>query len=138
MGQLNITQRFRTGGVTVLDLSGDICLGEQNIFLKRTLRSLVEQNLKKIVLNLAGVKKIDSSGLGELVSGYATVKKAGGELRLLNLSDHVAELMTITKLLTVFDIFDDEMEAVESFPLSAADLHTIRIDSSIVTIKAIA
>jgi anti-sigma B factor antagonist len=136
MAELNITKR-RVDGIVVLDLAGDICLGDQNLLLKQTLRSLIEQNETKILLNLAGVSKIDSSGLGELVSGYATVSKAGGTLKLMNLSDRVTELMNLTKLLTVFDIYEDEAVAVASFPLSASDLRTVQIDKSTVTIKAI-
>jgi anti-sigma B factor antagonist len=138
MGQLNISKRNVGNGVAVLDLAGDICLGDQNLLLKQTLRSMVEQNEKKIILNLAGVTRIDSSGLGEMVSGYATVTKAGGDLKLLNLSDRATELMTITKLHTVFDVFNNEGEAVASFPLSADDLATVIIDPNKVNLKAVA
>jgi anti-sigma B factor antagonist len=138
MGQLNISKRNVGNGVAVLDLTGDICLGDQNLLLKQTLRSMVEQNEKKIILNLAGVTRIDSSGLGEMVSGYATVTKAGGDLKLLNLSDRATELMTITKLHTVFDVFNNEAEAVASFPLSADDLATVIIDPNKVNLKAVA
>lgn len=138
MGELNINKRKAENGVVVLDLAGDICLGDQNLLLKQTLRSLVEQNEKKIVLNLAGVSKIDSSGLGELVSGYATVGKAGGDLKLLNLSDRAIELMAITKLHTVFDVFEDEASAIGSFPLSAEDMATQIIDPNKVNLKAVA
>lgn len=129
MGQLNMTRR-KTDGVVVLDLVGDICLGGENIFLKQTLRSLIEQDEKKVLLNMAGVKRIDSSGLGELVAGYATVEKNGGDLKLLNLNDRLVELMMITKLLTVFDVFDDEAEAVASFPKSPDDLTTGKLDNA--------
>lgn len=138
MSQLYITKRKADGGVVVLDLAGDIRLGDQNQLLKQTLRSLVEQNEKKILLNMTAVTKIDSSGLGELVSGYATVQKAGGDMKLLNLSDRAVELMTITKLLTVFDVFNDEARAVASFPLTAEDLATIVIDPGKVNLKAVA
>lgn len=138
MGQLNITRRVVDGGGVVLDLSGDICLGDQNLVLKQALRSLVEQNEKKIVLNMAAVTRIDSSGLGELVAGYATVSKAGGEMKLLNLSDRAVELMTITKLLTVFEVFDSEAAAVASFPLTAEDMATVILDPKIANLKAVA
>jgi len=102
-------------GVVILDLAGKIRLGEGNIDLHRSLRSLVEQNEKKVLLNLALVSSIDSSGLGELVAGYTTLEKSGGELKLLKLTDRVTELMMITKLLTVFDVYEDEATAVASF-----------------------
>jgi len=137
MGQFTITRRAGVGGVAILDLTDDICRGDQNLLLKETIRSLVEQNVTKIVLNFAEVTKIDSSGLGEIVSGYATVQIAGGDLKLSNLSSHVSELMTMTKLLTLFDVFHDEVEAVASFPLSSSDVHTTMIDSNVITIKAI-
>jgi anti-sigma B factor antagonist len=114
MSDLTITKR-KADGVVILDLVGKIRLGEGNIDLHRTLRSLVEQNEKKVLLNLAKVSSIDSSGLGELVAGYTTLEKSGGELKLLSLSDRVIELMMITKLLTVFDVHDDEAAAIASF-----------------------
>ena len=138
MGQLTITRRGGAEGVAILDLTDDICRGEQNILLKQTIRSLVEQDVKKIVLNFAEVTKIDSSGLGEIVSGYATVQMAGGDLKLVNLNSHVSEVMTMTKLLTLFDVFHDEVEAVASFPFSASDDHTMRMDKNVVKVKAIA
>ena len=138
MGQLTITRRAGAQGVAILDLTDDICRGEQNILLKRTIRSLVEQNVKKIVLNFADVTKIDSSGLGEIVSGYATVQMAGGDLKLLNLNNHVSEVMTMTKLLNLFEVFHDEVEAVASFPFSPSDVHTMLIDKNVVKVKAIA
>ena len=101
-------------GVTILDLSGKITLGEAS----GQLRSAVQEalgNSKKILLNLADVNYIDSAGLGELVSAYITVKNAGGELKLLNLTKKVRDLLVITKLVTVFDVKDDEQEAVKSF-----------------------
>ena len=136
MSQLTITCRAGKGGVAILDLSDEFVHGEQNVQLKRTIRSLVEQNVKKIVLNFEDVTKIDSSGLGELVSGFATVNKAGGELKLLNLNDHVSEIMTITKLVTLFEVFEDEIEAVASFSFLPSDMHTMSIDTNIVNIKA--
>ncbi len=97
MSDLTITKRH-VDGVVILDLTGKIKLGDSNLELHRTLRGLVEQNEKRVVLNLANVTSIDSSGLGEVVSGYATLERNGGELKLLNLTDRVNELMVITKL----------------------------------------
>jgi len=102
-------------GVTILDLSGDIQMGQGNDYLHRTLHSLIDEGTTKVLVNLANISYIDSSGLGELVSGFTTMEKAGGELKLLNLTQRVSELMMITKLLTVFDTFDDERMAIASF-----------------------
>jgi anti-sigma B factor antagonist len=103
------------GDVTVIDMEGRITLGEGSALL----RDLVKENLgkgrKKIVMNLAGINYIDSTGLGELVSGYRLVKSEGGELKLLNLSKKVTDLLQITKLYTVFDIHTQEGQAVGSF-----------------------
>jgi anti-sigma B factor antagonist len=115
MNNLNITER-RSGSVTVLDLKGNIRLGEGNIELHNILRFLVEKGEKRVLLNLGEVTYIDSSGLGELVAGYTTLQKNGGELKILRLTERVRELMVITKLLTVFDVFDNEDEAINSFP----------------------
>ena len=114
MSNLNIAQR-RSDSVVILDLQGKIRLGEGNLELHQTLRTLVEAGEKKILLNLAEVSNIDSSGLGELIAGYATLQKNGGDLKLLNLTGRVSELMMITKLLTVFETFDDEAQAIGSF-----------------------
>ena len=114
MTNLKITER-KNEAVTILDLAGDIRLGAGAADMRSAIRQLVEKGDKKILLNMAGVTHIDSSGLGELVSSYTTLHKAGGELKLFNLSDRVHELMTMTKLLTVFDVFDNEAEAVGSF-----------------------
>ena len=127
MSKLTMTTRDADRGVVIIDLSGNITLGGGNIFLKQTLRSLAEQDHKKVLLNLAGVVYIDSSGLGELVAGYTAIGKAGGELKLLNLTDRVKDLMMITKLLTVFDAFDDEASAVASFKMDADDYTTGRL-----------
>jgi len=102
-------------GVTIVDLSGKITLGEGGVTLRDEVRKLVGEGKKKIVLNLAEVNYIDSSGLGELVSAYTAVKNAGGELKLLNLTSKVRDLLVITKLVTVFDVKDDEAAAVSSF-----------------------
>ena len=102
-------------GVTIVDLSGKITLGEGGITLREEVRKLLAAGSKKIVLNLAEVNYIDSSGLGELVSAYTAVKNAGGELKLLHLTSKVRDLLVITKLVTVFDVRDDEAAAVASF-----------------------
>jgi anti-sigma B factor antagonist len=114
MNNLSITER-RSGSVTVLDLKGNIRLGEGNIELHNILRFLVEKGERRVLLNLGEVTYIDSSGLGELVAGYTTLQKNGGELKILRLTERVHELMVITKLLTVFDVYDNEDEAVNSF-----------------------
>lgn len=114
MRKLNITER-RNDLITILDLEGNIGLGDGSAELHEALRLLVERGEKKILLNMADVSHIDSSGLGELVSGYTTIDRAGGELKLFHLSDRVHELMTMTKLFTVFDVYDNESEAVRSF-----------------------
>jgi anti-sigma B factor antagonist len=126
MNNLNITER-RNGSVTVLDLKGDIRLGEGNIELHNILRFLVEKGERRILLNLGGVTHIDSSGLGELVAGFATLQKHGGELKIFQLTQRVHELMVITKLLTVFDVFDNEQEAIDSFEAVSPDEQTERI-----------
>lgn len=105
-------------GVTVVDLAGKIALGETSQYLHSELRSLVDGGNKNILINLANVRTIDSSGLGTLVAGYTTVERAGGQLKLTSLSDKASELMTITKLYTVFEVFDDERAAVNSFGTS--------------------
>ncbi len=116
MTNLNITER-QNGFITILDLDGKIRLGEGCRELHEALRLLVQKGEKRVLLNMAKVSYIDSSGLGELVSGYTTFEKNRGEMKLLHLSDRVHELMTITKLLTVFDVYEDEMEAITSFKI---------------------
>lgn len=103
------------GGVTVVDLSGRITLGEGSAMLRELVRDLLQKNQKKIVLNLADVNYIDSSGIGELVSGFTTVKNSGGELKLLSLTKKVHDLLQITKLYTVFDVHSDEHTVLGSF-----------------------
>jgi anti-sigma B factor antagonist len=107
------------GDVVVLDLKGKITLGEGDELLKDKVNSLVNQGHKKIVLNLAEVPYIDSAGLGEVVRTYTTVSRQGGSLKLLNLTKRITDLLSITKLLTVFETFDSENEAVRSFSASA-------------------
>jgi anti-sigma B factor antagonist len=107
------------GDVKVLDLKGKITLGEGDELLKDKVNSLVNQGSKKIVLNLAEVPYIDSAGLGEIVRTYTTVSRQGGSLKLLNLTKRITDLLAITKLLTVFETFDSENEAIRSFSASA-------------------
>ncbi|MEE8202084.1 MAG: STAS domain-containing protein [Candidatus Acidoferrales bacterium] len=107
--------RREVGEVTVVDLNGRLTLGDASAQLRDTLRELLEKGQKKIVLNLGQVGYIDSSGLGELVSGFTTVKNQGGQLKLANLTQKVNDLLTITKLYTVFEIHNDEKAAVQSF-----------------------
>src|ERR1700739_209863 len=102
-------------GVTILDLSGRITLGEGSVQLRDAVRDLLAKGQKLILLNLADVNYIDSSGIGELVSAYTTVRNQGGELKLLNLTKKVHDLLQITKLYTVFDVKDDEATAIASF-----------------------
>ena len=99
-------------GVTVLDLSGRITLGEGSGTLRDAVRDLISKGSKRLLLNLAEVDYIDSSGLGELVAAYTAVKNAGGDLKLVNLTRKVSDLLVITKLATVFDVKDDEASAV--------------------------
>ena len=115
---MQIDQRA-VGDVIVLDLKGKITLGEGDELLKDKVNSLVNQGHKKIVLNLADVPYIDSAGLGEIVRTYTTVSRQGGSLKLLNLTKRITDLLSITKLLTVFETFDSENDAVRSFTASA-------------------
>ncbi len=102
-------------GVTIIDLSGRITLGEGSVILRDTIRNSIGQGVKKIILNLGDVTYIDSSGIGELVSAYTSVRNQGGELKLLNLTKKVHDLLQITKLYTVFDVKDDETSAIQAF-----------------------
>src|ERR1700760_3598326 len=102
-------------GVTVVDMSGRITLGEGSVVLRDSVRDLVTKGQRKILLNLGDVTYIDSSGIGELVSAFTTVRNQGGDLKLLNLTKKVHDLLQITKLYTVFDVKDDEASAVASF-----------------------
>jgi anti-sigma B factor antagonist len=105
----------QVGDVTVVDVAGRITLGEGSSALRDTLRDMVSKNQKKILLNLGDVSYIDSSGIGELVSGFTTVTNSGGNLKLLNLNKRVKDLLQITKLYTVFDVHEDEAGAIRSF-----------------------
>jgi anti-sigma B factor antagonist len=103
------------GDVHILDCSGKITLGEGTMAIRNTVREVLKNGGKKIVLNLSEVNYIDSSGIGELVSTYTTVTNQGGQLKLLNLTKKIQELLQITKLLTVFSVYDSEQKAIASF-----------------------
>ena len=105
----------QVNAVTVVDLSGRITLGEGCTQLRELIRDLLSKGHNKLLLNLADVTYIDSSGIGELVSGFTAVSNQGGQLKLLNLTKKVHDLLQITKLLTVFDVHEDEAKAVASF-----------------------
>ena len=111
---MTITTR-ENSHVTIVDINGRITLGDETGLLRDTVRKLITDGKKKIVLNLANVDYIDSSGVGELVSSFTTVRNAGGELKLLALTKKVQDVLYVTKLYTVFDIKDDEFTAVKSF-----------------------
>lgn len=114
MAELELNER-QAGDVTILDMSGSVRMGEGAVSLRNSIRGLNDQGKKKILLNLAGVKNIDSSGIGELIANYTTIRREGGQLKLLSLTDKIRDLLVITKLLTVFDSFDNEAEALSSF-----------------------
>lgn len=114
MAELEVKER-QAGDVTILDMSGAVRIGQGSIALRDSVRTLVEGGKKKILLNLGGVSYIDSSGIGELIANYTTVSREGGQLKLLNLTDKIQNLLVITKLLTVFDSYDNEAEALNSY-----------------------
>lgn len=105
----------QVGDVSVIDAAGRITLGEGASTFRETVREMIAKGDRKLLLNLADVTYIDSSGIGELVSGFTTVTNQGGQLKLLNLTKRVQDLLQITKLYTVFEVFDDEASAVRSF-----------------------
>src|SRR5215469_346183 len=118
---MNMTTSTRqVGGVTIVDISGRIVLGEESAALRNLVVDLLDKGHKKILFNLGDVDYIDSSGLGHLVSAFSSVQKQGGELKLLNLTKKVQDVMQITRLYTVFEIMDDEAAAVRSFAPSSA------------------
>jgi anti-sigma B factor antagonist len=114
MADINISER-QAGDVTILDLDGKVTIGEGSVALRNAIRRLLGEGKNKILMNLGGVGYIDSSGIGELVSSFTAVNKEGGTLKLLNLTQKIQDLLAITKLLTVFDVFDSEAEALSSF-----------------------
>jgi anti-sigma B factor antagonist len=110
-----IEQRM-VGGVAVIDLSGKLALGDGDGLLKDKVHSLVFQGVKYIALNLGGLSSMDSAGLGELISVHSTATRNGGQIKICNLTKRVSDLLTITKVVTVFDVFNSEEEALKSFP----------------------
>jgi anti-sigma B factor antagonist len=114
VSNLTINNR-QVGNVTVLDIDGNLRIGEGSTVLQKAIRGLLQEGQTRILLNLSRVDYIDSSGLGELVAGHVAMGKRGGQIKLLHLTLRVRELMTITKLLTVFDAYEDEAEAIDSF-----------------------
>ncbi len=114
MAELTIRER-QAGDITVLDMDGRITIGEGSVALRSAIRRLLEEGKKNILLNLAGVGYIDSSGIGELVSSYTAINKDGGQLKLLSLTQKLRDLLTITKLLTVFDAYEKEADALNDF-----------------------
>ena len=111
---LNVKTR-KVDGITVVDMSGRLTIGEPVLLLRETLRVQVNDGNRQFVLNLGDVSYIDSSGLGELVSAYTTVRNKQGDVKLLNLTAKAKDLLQMTKLLTVFDVYDNESEAIGSF-----------------------
>ena len=114
MADITISER-QAGDVTILDLDGKVTIGEGSVALRNAIRRLLGDGKNKILMNLAGVSYIDSSGIGELVSSFTAVNKEGGTLKLLNLTQKIQDLLAITKLLTVFDVYEDEATALSSY-----------------------
>ncbi len=114
MAELNISER-QAGDITILDLDGKVTIGEGSIALRSAIRRLLGEGKNKILLNLGSVGYVDSSGIGELVSSFTAVSKEEGTLKLLNLTQKIQDLLAITKLLTVFDVFDNEGDALSSY-----------------------
>ena len=114
MAELDVKER-QAGDVTILDLTGEVRIGEGAVSLRDSIRGLADQGKKKVLLNLAGVKYMDSTGVGELIANYTTITRQGGQLKLLSLTERIQNLLVITKLLTVFDSYDNEAEALKSF-----------------------
>jgi len=115
----------QAGDVTILDLKGRVRVGGATVALHKSFRSLVQEEKLLILLNLAGVTHIDSSGLGELISSHITVFNKGGEIKLVQLTETLRELMTVTKLLTIFDVYENEADALLSFRS-----HVLRVKES--------
>jgi|ERR1700690_2907389 len=111
---MEISER-KAGNVTILDVSGRITMGEGDTILKDKLHSLLHQGRKDVLLNLGQVQYVDSAGLGAIVSAYTTMTREGGSLKLLSITKRLQDLLTITKLLTVFDTFESEDEALRSY-----------------------
>ncbi len=117
MSKLIIRKRRIGDNIIILNLEGKLRLGEDNVEFKSTIRRLIERGEKYILLNLGDVSYMDSTGLGELVASYVSVTKAGGQIKLLNLTKRVHEVMNVTKLSTVFDVYSTEAEAIKSFKI---------------------
>jgi anti-sigma B factor antagonist len=120
MTNFNIKER-QVGDVTVLDMVGKMQIGESGILFCKTIRRLLEEGRRHILLNLKGVTHIDSSGLGELIASFNTLNKKDGQVKLLHLTKRIRELMTLTKLLTVFEVYENESEALNSFQTLTLD-----------------
>ena len=116
MSDLNIQER-QIGNVTVLDMDGNVRIGSSNVTLAKAIQGLIAEGRNQVLLNLARVAYIDSSGLGELVSAHVALGNKGGKIKLLNLTKRLKEIMSITKLSTVFDVFEDESQAIDSFKI---------------------
>lgn len=114
MSDITISER-QAGDVTILDLDGKVTIGEGSVALRNAVRRLLGDGKTKILMNLGNVGYIDSSGIGELVSSFTAVNKEGGTLKLLNLTQKIQDLLAITKLLTVFDVYEDEAAALASY-----------------------
>jgi anti-sigma B factor antagonist len=114
MAELEVKER-QAGDITILDMNGAVRIGEGSVALRDAVRRLVNDGKKKVLLNLGGVNYMDSTGVGELIANYTTLSREGGQLKLLNLTDRIQNLLVITKLLTVFDAYDNEGEALSSF-----------------------
>ena len=126
MKHLNFSMR-EIEDIVILDLSGHIGLGRNSEELRLNLRALASQGKRQAIINMAGVNGIDSIGLGTLVAGFATLRKNGGHLKLANVTPKVAKLMTVAKLNTVFEIFEDELKAIDSF--NVGQKHEVGVDS---------
>lgn len=111
---LSITER-QAGDVTILDLDGNIIMGVGSVLLRDAIRRLIKEGKKKVLLNFAGIKYMDSSGIGELVSGLVALNREGGHLRLFNLTERIEEVMSLSSLLSLFEIYDSEQEALDAF-----------------------
>jgi anti-sigma B factor antagonist len=105
----------KSGAVTIIDLSGRITLGESTGTLRETVRKALDEGARNLVLNMGNVSYVDSAGLGELVGSYTSVNHAGGRLKLLNLQAKMKDLMQVTKLHTVFEVYENEAECAKSF-----------------------
>lgn len=114
MSKLNISER-QCGDVIIFDLRGDILFEDGNIALRSALRRVLSESRNKILLNFSGVNLVDSAGIGELVSGFTAVNRADGQLKLVNLNQKIYYLLEITKLLIIFDVFDNESEALNGY-----------------------